>query len=192
MTGQAEAGELPDGVISEWHPHRGTILIWTIAQVPIGFIGIVIYLGIAVHGQFPTSGTVYFFPQIVALFALTFGLAAVHEAVHGITMLAFGARPQFGVLKISGIPAGFYATAPGYRFTWRQYLVVGLAPLALLAPLGVPACLLPFGVYLAIPFAVHLAGCVGDLTIVWHVLRAPSNVLVEDLRDGMRIWKAEA
>jgi hypothetical protein len=127
----------------------------------------------------------------LALVLIT-GFGIVHEAVHGIAMYAFGSKPQYGILKIAGMPAGFYATAPGHRYSRRQYLVVGLAPLAILAPLGLPACLLPFGAYLAVPLAVHLAGCIGDLTIVWHVLRAPSDVLVEDLRDGMRIWKVEA
>ena len=32
--------------------------------------------------------------------ALTVGLAAVHEGVHGILMAAFGAKPEYGVLKV--------------------------------------------------------------------------------------------
>ena len=72
------------------------------------------------------------------------------------------------------------------------YLIVALLPLAVLAPLGVPACLLPFGAYLAIPFAVHLAGCIGDVTIACRVLRTAGGTVCEDLRDGVRFWKAEA
>jgi hypothetical protein len=50
--------------------------------------------------------------------------------------------------------------------------------------------MLPIGGYLVLPFAMHLAGCIGDVTIAWHVLRGPSDVLCEDLRDGLRLWKA--
>jgi Putative zincin peptidase len=152
--------------------------------------GLVVYLGIALGGAIRTAATISLV-QIAVVLVLTLLLAAIHEAVHGIVMLAFGAKPEFGVLRVDGVPAGFYATAPGYRFGRRAYLVVCLAPLAVLAPLGVPACRLPFGAYLVVPFAIHLAGCIGDLDIFRHVLAAPSDALVEDLRDGMRLWRAE-
>jgi hypothetical protein len=190
MTEQAEAA-LPEGLISEWRPGRTTIVAWTLAQLPIAAVGILVYLGVATRGDYPTSGT-YGLLEIAAALALILGLAALHEAVHGLLMFAFGARPEFGVLRLEGVPAGFYATAPGHRFTRRRYLVIALAPLAVLAPLGLPACLLPFGEFLAVPFGLHLAGCIGDVDIARHVLRAPSDVLVEDLRDGMRLWKIEA
>lgn len=45
MAEQSQAGVLPDGVISEWHPSRLTIWAWTILSVPIGVIGLAVYLG---------------------------------------------------------------------------------------------------------------------------------------------------
>lgn len=194
MTVQAEAGALPDGVISEWRPTRWTFLIWTIAGTAMAMVGFAVYGSIAPGAQMPTGSwsiTVSLIDLILGL-ALIFGLAAVHEAVHGVVMIAFGARPQFGVLKMGRIPAGFYTTAPGHRFGRRAYLLICFAPLVVLAPLGIPACMLPFGAYLILPFAVHLGGCIGDLTIALHVLRDPRDVMVEDLRDGMRFWKPAA
>ena len=189
MARLSEGDLLPDGAVSEWRPAGGTYVAWMVTQIPMVAIGIFVYLGVASHGDYPTSGT-YSIIDLVILIALVVALGAVHEAVHGAFMVAFGARPEFGILRIEGLVVGFYATAPGHRFTRRQYVIVCLVPLAILAPLGVPACLLPFGTYLVVPFALHLAGCVGDLSIAWHVLRGPRGVLVEDLRDGMRLWKA--
>jgi hypothetical protein len=178
-------------MLSEWRPSGATLLAWAILSIPIVAIGLLVYLGVALHGEFRGSATIYFTDMIAEL-ALVLVLACIHEGVHGIVMMRCGARPEFGVLKIGGILAGFYATAPGHRFGRRQYLIVAFAPLAVLAPLGVLACLLPFGAYLAVPFAIHLAGCIGDMTIAWHVMRQPSGTFCEDLRDGTRFWTDDA
>jgi hypothetical protein len=42
--------------------------------------------------------------------------------------------------------------------------------------------------YAVLPFAVYLAGCIGDLTIAWHVVRAPADSACEAMRDGTRSW----
>ena len=191
MTGQLQTPALPDGMLSEWRPSGVTCLAWAILSIPIVAIGLTVYVGVALRGEFPRSATIYLTDMIVGL-ALVLVLACIHEGVHGIVMMRCGARPEFGVLKIGGIMAGFYTTAPGHRFGRRQYLIIAFAPLAVLAPLGVLACLLPFGAYLAVPFAIHLAGCIGDGTIAWHVMRQPSGTVCEDLRDGMRFWAADA
>jgi hypothetical protein len=190
VTGHAPTGYIAD----EWKPSRSTLLGWSIMAVPMSIVGVVAYELAALGGKLPGSefsGSVGL-GEILLVLALTFGLACVHEAVHGVVMLAFGARPEFGVLKIEGTWAGFYTTAAGHRFGRRQYLAICLAPFALLSPLGLLACQLPFGAYLVFPFTVQLAGCVGDLTIVWHVLRVPSDTLCEDLRDGTRFWRVQA
>lgn len=182
------ASSLPDGVISEWKPTKATVRAWTILSMPITAVALLGYVLVAVHGDIPGSWSIDS-NQILLIVALTFALGCIHEGVHGVAMLVFGARPQFGVLKIGGAIGGLYTTAPGHRFGRRQYLILGLAPLVILAPLGVLACLLPFGAYLAVPFAIHLAGCIGDVAIAWHVLNGPPDVVCEDLRDGMRLWK---
>jgi hypothetical protein len=127
---------------------------------------------------------------LMVVLLLSFGLMWMHEGVHGIFMLAFGARPKFGMLRTGVLVYGFYATDPGHRFTRRQYLAVCLAPLAILGLLGIPLCML--SPYLAVPFAFHLAGCIGDIGISYRVLQAPPTVICEDLRDGIRFWKPAA
>ncbi len=177
------------GLIAEWKPSRATWVVWTVLSLPMAVIAGLGYEFIALRGALPHSGSANL-AQLALVIALTFALAAVHEAVHGLVMRSFGASPEFGVLRVDGIPLGFFTTSPGHRFSRHQYLIVALAPFLVITPLGVPACLLPFGAYLAFPLAIICAGCIGDLAITWHVLRAPSNVQCEDLRDGVRFWKA--
>jgi hypothetical protein len=180
----------PDGLSSEWHPTRTTWILWLILALPMLYVGAVVYTTAALHGETPrSSGTVEMGALMVVLL-LGFGLAWVHEGVHGIFMLAFGARPKFGMLRIGLLPYAFYATDPGHRFTRRQYLAVCLAPLAILGLLGIPLCML--SPYLVLPFAFHLAGCIGDIAISRHVLQGPPTVICEDLRDGVRFWKPAA
>lgn len=191
MAEHPQQAALPDGALSEWKPSKATTRVWTILSIPIFLVGLDIYAAAATGGH--SSGTASF-GQIMLFLALatvlTLILGCIHEGVHAIALAVFGAKPAFGILKIGGLVAGLYTTAPGVRFGRRQYLVICLAPLVVLAPLGIPACMLPMGGYLVLPFAMHLAGCIGDVTIVWHVLRGPADVTCEDLRDGLRLWKA--
>lgn len=180
---------IPSGPISEWKPSRATWVGWTILGLPMTVLAGLGYVFIATRGAFPASGSANL-AQLALVAALTFALAAVHEAVHGLVMSAFGASPEFGVLRVERVPLGFFTTAPGHRFSRRQYLLVALAPFLVITPLGAAACLLPFGGYLAVPLAIVFGGCIGDLAITWHVLGVPSNVECEDLRDGVRFWKA--
>jgi hypothetical protein len=146
------------------------------------------YSWFAGRGQIPSFISV----NIALTLALILALSAAHEGVHGLAMMAFGARPTFGILKSGRVPWGFYTTSPGRRFTRRRYLIVALAPLAVIAPLGIPLCWSPIGGDLWFPFAVHLGGCIGDLTIAWHVLSGPREIFCEDLADGVRLWRSQS
>lgn len=184
-----DVSEISAGLIAEWKPSRTTWVVWTVLSLPIAVLAFWGYEFVALRGVLPHSGSVNL-TQLALVMALTFALAAVHEAVHGLVMRSFGAIPEFGVLRVDGIPLGFFATSPGHRFSRRQYLTVALAPFLVITPLGIPACFLPFGEYLAFPLAIVFGGCIGDLAITWHVLGVPPNVECEDLRDGVRFWKA--
>ena len=185
----SDVSAIPPGLISEWKPSPATWVGWTVLSLPMFVLALVGYVFIASRGAIAASGSVDL-AQMALVVALAFALAAVHEAVHGLVMGAFGASPEFGVLRVDGIPLGFFATAPGHRFSRRQYLLVALAPILVITPLGAAACLFPFGGYLAVPLAIVFGGCIGDLAITWHVLRVPANVECEDLRDGVRFWQA--
>jgi hypothetical protein len=181
-------------VLSEYRPTRRTWILWAILALPLAYVGLVVYMLAARHGEIQQGQVAVSADliQVVLVYLLIICLMWAHEGVHGIFMLVFGARPQFGVLHIGPVPYAFYTTDPGHRFTRRQFLLILLAPLVILGLLGIPLCTLPFGAYLVVPFALHLGGCIGDIAISWHVLKYPRTVICEDLRDGVRFWEPAA
>jgi hypothetical protein len=176
----------PEALVGEWRPTRGTWAWWWTGGTILASAAAFFYEWIAGHGQIPTEFSI----NLVLLVILVLAFTALHEGVHGLAMLAFGARPQFGVLRTGRIPQGFYTTSPGHRFRRHAYIVITLAPLVVIAPLGVPLCWSSLGSVLWLPLGVHLGGCVGDLTIAKHVISGPPAVVCEDLRDGLRFWSA--
>ena len=116
----------------------------------------------------------------------TVAALVLHETVHGLAMLRFGARPQFGIGMMQGKAPYAYATAPGHRFTRRQFWWVAMLPTFVVnAALAALILTLPWGPYLVLPAALHLSGCVGDWAILRMVSTHPAGTLVEDTRDGV-------
>jgi hypothetical protein len=124
--------------------------------------------------------------DVVLVVALTLLLVIAHEAIHGMVMRVFGARPRFGATLVGRILPAVYATAAGHRFTRSQYLAVALAPAVLVSGLGLWACFGPWAGYLILPLALHLGGCVGDGFAARRVLHEPTGTRCEDLVDGIR------
>lgn len=127
--------------------------------------------------------------DVLLVVALTSLLMIAHEAIHGMVMLGFGARPRFGVTLVGKVVPAMYTTTAGHRFTRKQYLTVALAPTALVSGLGLWACFGPWAGYLILPLALHLGGCVGDGFAAWRVLHEPPGTEYEDLRDGIRFHR---
>lgn len=128
---------------------------------------------------------------IAIVVLLTFLLGVVHEAVHGLVMLAFGARPSFGVVVVAKTMPALFATSTGHRFSRGQYLAVAAAPALLISAAGLWATFAPWGLYLVFPLAAHLGGCVGDGAAFLQVIRRPRGTLFEDLKDGIRFHLVE-
>ncbi len=116
------------------------------------------------------------------------GVLALHECVHGLLMRAFGARPRFGFYARGGM---FYAKAPGYRFTRRQYLIVVLAPLVGLSLLACAAIGLLAGTsmvwYVALWGVVNASAANADAWIAAVVLQHRADAHVVDEPDGLRV-----
>jgi hypothetical protein len=116
---------------------------------------------------------------LVVMLGLFLVLIVTHELVHGAFFWQFtGQRPRFA---FKGAYA--YASAPGWYIPQHQYLVVGLAPLILLSIAGLilMGVLPPKWVFmLVIVFAVHAAGCIGDLIVVGWLLWRRGDLLVQD------------
>lgn len=116
------------------------------------------------------------------------GVLALHECVHGILMRAFGARPRYGFYARGGM---FYAKAPGFRFTRRQYLIVVLGPLIGVSLLLCAGIVLLAGKsmvwYLALWGVVNASAANADAWIAAVVLRHPPDAHVVDELDGLRV-----
>jgi len=110
-----------------------------------------------------------------------------HEALHGLFFRIFTKEsPRYGF-------KGFYAfaAAPDWYLPKHNYLVTALAPflgISILAILGLfftnPAWAL---VWLWI-FVFNASGSVGDLWVVWVIIRSPADVLICDAGDIVEIF----
>ena len=115
----------------------------------------------------------------------------LHELVHALFFWLFSRdRPTFGMG-----PGYFFAACPGHFFPPRQYLVVGLAPFAGLTAAG--AALLPLvpGRWLPALFCflvTNAAGAAGDLLICWRIAFEQGDALVQDLGDGIEVYRRQS
>jgi hypothetical protein len=180
------SGSLDGQAVSEWKPTGRTWVAWTVGGSLTGAAACLIYQWIAGHGQIPTSFTL----NLVLLVVLLVAIGALHEGIHGLVALAFGGRPDFGILRAGRVPVGFYTTANGHRFSRAGFVALALAPAVVIVPLGGLLCWTSLGPVLWAPLGVHFGGCVGDLTLVRKAFAAPRGAMIEDLRDRIRIWPA--
>jgi uncharacterized membrane protein YhdT len=140
--------------------------------------------GILAEGISFSFNPIYVVIGLVVVFAV---MIVVHELFHGVFFWIFTRRrPRFGM-------RGWYAfaSAPGWYFPRRQYLVIGLAPVGALSVIGmVLLAVLPAQAIVLTLVAVTLnaASSVGDLWIVLRLLFERRPVVVEDVGDGMYFY----
>lgn len=146
-------------------------------------------------GEPTASGELHGLSGAAGFIGLLLGVMVVmivlHEGLHGVFFWLYTkARPKFAF-------KGFYAYAamPGWYLPRREYLVTALAPLAGITLLGVlglallPGWADPPLVWLLI---LNTSGAVGDLWIVWALLRAPAGVLGCDNGDSSELFVPDA
>ena len=127
---------------------------------------------------------IYFVISLVVVFVV---MIVVHELIHGAFFWVFTRqRPKFGL-------RGWYAfaSAPGWYFPRRQYLVIGLAPVVCLSLLGsFLLAVLPAGALVLVLFAMifNAASSIGDLWVCIRLIFERRPVVVEDVGDGMSFY----
>jgi hypothetical protein len=121
------------------------------------------------------------------LLLVTVVMLVVHEGLHGIFFWIFTKTvPKFA---FKGYYA--YAAAPDWYLPKGQYLVTGLAPLVgitlicVILMFFVPLILIPPLVWMLV---LNTSGAVGDLWMVWRLLRSPANVLAMDKGDVLEFY----
>jgi hypothetical protein len=103
----------------------------------------------------------------------------VHELIHGVFFRLFThSKPAFG-LSLSYA----FAAAPDWYIPKRQYWIIGLAPLILIGiaglliiAIGPPSWILPA----LVVTGFNTGGAVGDIWIIYRLLRTSSTSLVND------------
>lgn len=106
------------------------------------------------------------------------GVPLVHELVHGTVYRLLGYDVSYGISPAVG---GFYVAAFGQFQTRRANLVVALAPLAVLTPVGVAMLVVGGPVVQATAYlglVLNTAGAVGDLYLASVLARAPPGTLM--------------
>jgi hypothetical protein len=125
--------------------------------------------------------TIGYLMALLVLAALTLG---AHELIHGFFFWVFTRSKPMYALHLSYA----CAAAPDWFIPFRQYWIIGLAPLIVIAAIGLLLILIaPPDWILAINFLVGLntGGAVGDLAIIAQLFRLPPTTLVKDSGDGV-------
>lgn len=129
----------------------------------------------------PRSGTLPLLEFVLVVPLASVVLIVVHELIHGLVFRLFGYRVSYGV---DWTLPGAYAATFGQDQTRRHLAVAAVAPLVLLNAISVPflAAPQPAVVIAALTVLVtNTSGAVGDLYVVYRVLRLPRGTLLRDL-----------
>lgn len=173
--------------MNEWNPGGRELVAMQVLSVAAVFVGVLVYLfGYALTHAL--DGVIDLAGLGVGLALLVAGLAVVvvvHEGIHGLVMLPFGAMPRFGFTTLAGAVPAFSCTADGHRFTQAQFTWIALAPTVVLG-LGVLVLQPWAGLWLVGVAVFHLSGCVGDWVMASVAGRQPRGTLIEDLETGLR------
>ena len=129
------------------------------------------------------------FLNIGLILLVTLVMLVVHEGLHGLCFWLFTrSRPLFA---FKGFYA--YAAAPEWFLPKFQYLVTGFTPLVVIT-LGCIALMviLPAGWTPALfwMLVLNTSGSVGDLWMVYGLLRSPADVYARDHGDVLEFFSA--
>jgi hypothetical protein len=129
--------------------------------------------------------------QLLGLFLLVALIMVVHELIHGLFFWVFTrSKPAYALRRSYA-----YAAAPDWFIPFRQYWIIGLAPLVLIDAIGILLILLaPTGWILPILLLVALntAGSIGDMLITLRLLRLSPASLAKDTGDSVCFFEPDA
>jgi hypothetical protein len=119
-------------------------MIWNVVAIILMAVGLPVFalptvLRVGLGGSRFQIGLT----DVLLVAALTAVLLVLHEAIHGLVMLAFGARPTFGVVLVGKSLPALYATSEGHRFSRTQYFIVAATPAVAISLLGFLLCFEP-------------------------------------------------
>ena len=185
--------EPPHAAARQWIPGRTAAAVINIAGVLVVPAGFVLNFFLWARSRAAGGGSfdmAHLLLGIAVTLALITVLLIAHEAAHAAAMRVFGSRPQVGLTRIGGKIPAVHCIAPGARFSRLQYLAIALAPLVVTGGgCALIVAVVPFGGWLVVPGAVHLAGGVGDVALAFTAIRQPPGTLIEELPAGLQFFR---
>jgi len=112
----------------------------------------------------------------------------LHEWIHGLVIARYGHRPRYGMTWYA-----LYATAENAYFRRDEYLRILLAPLVVISTASLLLVLIAppsLGFWIVLAVVVNATGAAGDVLMALIVRRRDAADLVQDERDGLRIFSA--
>ncbi|MDO4475196.1 MAG: DUF3267 domain-containing protein [Lachnospiraceae bacterium] len=132
------------------------------------------------------EGLMDYLLRLAILVVSIFLYMGLHEKVHGVMIRHYSGRPPH-----YGYGAGYAYAGSDCYFNRRSYIVIALAPVVVWGVvLEVLCLLLPDRWFWHAYFiqAINLAGAVGDLYVVFKILRQKKNILISDSGTVMTVY----
>jgi hypothetical protein len=110
-----------------------------------------------------------------------------HEFLHGVTIFLLGGRPHYG----AKLPFALYCGAKNQIFSCNGYVLIAIAPFALISVAGIALTLLAptIAPYFLFALVGNASGAAGDLWMVQRLRALPPATLIEDVETGYRAWE---
>lgn len=111
----------------------------------------------------------------------------LHELLHGVAFTLWGGKPYYG----AKLPLALFCSAKDQLFPRNYYVVIGLAPLAVITLAGIIFTLLAptLSPYVLLATVGNFSGAAGDLWVVQRLHSVPATAFVEDQETGCRVWE---
>jgi hypothetical protein len=169
---------------------KKVIIGLNVASLPLFLLGAFIFsrltMGDPIFLIFPFMPIPQLLLNLALFFLAYFLIITIHELIHGLFFKVFS---DIGKIKFGFKNGMAYATNPGTRYTWWQFLIIILSPcilisVALFSAYQVGLINATFFVTMA---SIHFAGCVGDHWYALLILRY-GDKNYEDTEVGFSIW----
>ncbi len=112
-----------------------------------------------------------------------------HEFIHGIVVSIYGGKPGYGAGVAHYILPYLYTTTET-KFFRNQFILIAISPLIVISVIGIMLMIIFSSVahWFLFPLTINAAGAIGDLWMVFSLLKYPEDIVLEDDRTGTTIY----
>jgi hypothetical protein len=176
-------------LLFDWsiHNNKNKAVIVILVLVCLALIAIPIVLSPFTSDMIMKIG----FGQYCAIWlALILAITIIHEGLHGVFFYYYSKKVRFGVKWKSKFGPTPYASSPDSLFTKKQFQVISLAPQILTVAVMFAGTFFSLPIFaMCVIFGVaNLGGGCIDLWTAYELQKLPDDIMVEDTKDGFRVW----